>query len=140
MKRFAILTTLALFLAAPLVVAQTPAPAQKAKFIPPVKGLATIDVQRSPSKRSGKEIVTTVKVRNTSKGSINLLRVDQYWYDRASKQVSFGEYRHKKAPIQPGEVIEFTLSAPNSPEISHDAMIFAHANGKIDAKQVKKIE
>ena len=140
MKRFAILTTLALFLAAPLALAQTPAPAQKAKFIPPVKGLATIEVQRSPSKRAGKEITTVVKIRNTSKGSINLLRVDQFWYDRNSKQVSFGDYRHRKAPIQPGEIVEFTISAPDNPQISHDAMIFAHANGKVDAKQVKKIQ
>ena len=140
MKRFAILTALALCLAAPLAVAQTAAPAQKAKFVPPDKGLATIDVQRSPSKRKGKEILTVVKIRNTSKGSINLLRVDQFWYDRNSKQVSFGDYRHKKAPILPGEVVEFTISAPDNPQISHDSMIFAHANGKVDAKQVKKIE
>ena len=139
MTRAVILTTLALFLATPLAVAQT-APPQKAKFIPPVKGVATIDVQRSPSKRSGKEITTVVKVRNTSKGSINLLRVDQFWYDRNSKQVSFGDYRHRKAPIQPGEVVEFTIAAPDNPQISHDAMIFSHANGKVDAKQVKKIE
>jgi hypothetical protein len=81
-----------------------------------------------------------VKVRNTSKGSINLLRVDQYWYDRNSKQVSFGDYWHRKAPIQPGEVIEFTVTAPNHPQISHDAMVFKHANGSVTANQVKKIQ
>ena len=140
MKRLSILIVLALSLAAPLAVAQTPAPAQKAKFVPPVKGVATIDVQRSPSKRSGAEILTVVKVKNTSKGSINLLSVDQFWYDRSSKQVSFGDYRHRKAPIQPGEVIEFTITAPNNPQISHDAMVFKHANGTVQANQVKKIQ
>ena len=44
MNRLAIVTALAIFLAAPLALAQTPPPAQKAKFIPPVKGVATIDV------------------------------------------------------------------------------------------------
>ena len=143
MKRFAILTVVVAFiLSTPLLLAQAPpqAPAQKAKFIPPVKGFATLDVQRGPSKRVGKEIVTVVKVKNTSKGSINLLRIEQYWYSRDSKQVSFVDYRHRKAPIQPGEVVEITLSAPNSPEISHDTMIFSHANGKAEARQVKKIE
>ena len=143
MKRFVILTAVVAFImSTPLLLAQAPpqAPAQKAKFIPPVKGFATIDVQRGPSKRVGKEIVTVVKVKNTSKGSINLLRIEQYWYSRDSKQVSFVDYRHRKAPIQPGEVVEITLSAPNNPEISHDTMIFSHANGKAEARQVKKIE
>ena len=140
MKRFTILIALALFLGAPLAVAQTPPPAQKAKFVAPVKGVATIDVQRAPSKRSGKEILTVLKVKNTSKGSINLLSADQFWYDRTSKQVSFGDYRHRKAPIQPGEVIEFTITAPNNPQISHDAIVFKHANGTIQANQVKKIQ
>jgi hypothetical protein len=143
MKRFAILTVVATFiLSTPLLLAQPApqAPAQKAKFIPPVKGFATVDVQRVSSKRVGKEIQTVLKVKNTSKGSINLLRIEQYWYSRDMKQVSFVDYRHKKAPIQPGEVVEITLSAPNNPQISHDSLIFSHANGKTEARQVKKIE
>ena len=140
MKRFAILTTLALFLATPLAHAQTPPPAQKAKFIPPVKTTATIEVQRVSQKRTGKEILTVIKVRNTSKGSINLLRVEQYWYDGSSKQVSYGEYSHKKAPIQPGEIVEITIPAANNPQIRQDMLIFKHAYGKVEAQQVKKIQ
>ena len=143
MKRIAILSALALILSAPLLVAQTPpqAPAQKAKFVPPVKGFATVDVQRvGAAKRVGKDLHTTLKIKNTSKGSINLLRIEQYWYDRGTKQVSFGEYRHKKAPILPGEVVEVVVVAPDNPGISHDMLIFSHANGKCEAKQVKKIE
>lgn len=150
MTRLAILTAVATVLSVPLVAAQAPpppsttapAPAHKVKFVAPVKGWATIDVERlqSKSKRNGKEIFTVLKVRNTSKGSINLLRVDQYWYDKQSKQVSFGDYRHKKAPILPGEIVEITIAAPDNKQISHDMLIFSHANGKVDAKQVKKIE
>lgn len=140
MKRLTILTALALFLATPLAVAQTPPPAQKAKFIPPVKTTATIDVQRVSQKRSGKEVRTVVKVRNTSKGSINLLRLEQYWYDRGNKQVSYGTYAHKKAPIQPGEVVEITVTAPDNPQLSHDLLMFKHAYGSVQVQQVKKIE
>lgn len=140
MKRTAIVSVLAFVLAAPLLLAQTPPPAQKAKFIPPVKTTATIDVLRSPSKRVGKDLHTVLKVRNTSKGSINLLRVEQHWYDRASKPVSYAQYAHKKAPIQPGEVVEITIVAPNRPQISHDLLLFKHAYGKVDATQVKKME
>ena len=143
MKRFAILSALALILSAPVTVAQTPpqAPAQKAKFVPPVKGWATIEVQRmGPAKRVGKELQTTLRIKNTSKGSLNLLKVEQYWYDKGTTQVSFGEYRHKKAPIQPGEIVEIMVPAPDNPSINRDMLIFSHANGKVDAKQVKKLE
>jgi len=47
-----------------------------------VKGIATIEILQGPAKVVGKEIVTTVKVKNTSKGSINLLKADQEWYDK----------------------------------------------------------
>ena len=148
MKRFAILTAVGFVLSVPFVAAQAPPPASstppahKVKFAAPVKGWATVEVQRVSSKRNlaTKEIVTVLKVKNTSKGAINLLKVEQYWYDKSSKQVSFGDYRHKKAPMQPGEVIELSIPAPDTGQISHDQLLFSHANGKVDAKQVKKIE
>ena len=140
MKRFALLPALALVLFAPVLLAQAPPPAQKAKFIPPVKTTATIDVVRSPSKRVGKEIQTVLKVKNTSKGSINLLKVEQYWYDKAGKPVSFADYAHKKAPIQPGEVVEIKISAIDNPQINRDLIMFKHAYGKVEARNVKKIE
>ena len=77
-------------------IAQTPAPAQKAKFVPPVKGTATIEVMQTPSKRVGKDMVTVYKVRNTSKGSINLLKIDEYWYDRKQKIVSGAPTRTRR--------------------------------------------
>ena len=91
MKRFLLLTALSCVLAVPMLTAQAQAPANApantAKYIPPVKGLATIEVIQS-SRRVGKEWVTTVKVRNTSKGSINLLKAEEYWYDANVKIVS----------------------------------------------------
>jgi hypothetical protein len=141
MKRIALLTALAFALCTPLAFAQAPPPpAQKAKFIPPIKGHGTIDVQRLSSKRVGKEMVTKVKVKNTSKGSINLLKIEQHWYDAGGKPVSFGDYAHRKAPILPGEVVEITVLAPDNPKINRDLMLFTHAYGKIDARAVKKIE
>src|SRR3712207_3086643 len=101
MRRLVSLSVLTCLLAAPMAAAQTlpPPPAQKSKFIPPVKGLATIDVIHGAPKRVGKEIVTVVKVRNTSSGSLNLLRIEEYWYDTNLKIVGGSQYAHKKAPI-----------------------------------------
>lgn len=136
MNRFLLLTALSCVLTAPMLTAQAQAPAKPAKYIAPVKGLATIEVIQS-SRRVGKEWVTKVKVRNTSKGSINLLKADEYWYDANVKIVSAGQYAHKKAPIRPGEIVEITLRSPDKPGIQRNHIIFSHAYGKVDAKLVK---
>lgn len=135
MKRFAVLSVLALAVAS-LASAQTP-PAQKAKFVPPVKGVATIEVIQTAPKRAGKDMVTVIKVRNTSKGSINLLKADEYWYDKNARIVSGAPYAHTRAPILPGEVVEITLRSPYNVQMKQNQVIFTHANGKIEAKSVK---
>ena len=138
MKQLAIVPALALVLSTALS-AQAPAPAQKAKFIPPVKGTATIEVMQAPSKHIGADMVTVIKVRNTSTGSINLLKVDEYWYD-ASKPVqivSSSQYAHRKAPILPNEIVEITMKSPYKATMRQNQMMFLHANGKVDAKAVK---
>lgn len=140
MRRFTLLTALACALSVPMAgFAQPQAPAQPARFIPPVRGVATIEVIQSPTKRVGKELVTVLKIRNTSKGSINLLKADEYWYDKDMKIVTGGPYAHKKAPIQPGEIIEITLRSPIPPGVSpqQNQIMFTHANGKVTAKAVK---
>jgi hypothetical protein len=138
MRRYVALTALACLLTAPLAAGQTvPPPAQKSKFIPPVKGMATIEVIQSPSKRVGKEFVTVVKVRNTSSGSLNLLKVEEYWYDANLKIVGGTQYAHKKAPILPGEIVEITLRSDWNAQMNRNHLLFRHANGDVTAKAVK---
>jgi hypothetical protein len=138
MRRFALLTALAAVLSVPALVAQPQTPAKPAKYVPPVKGTATIEVIQAPSRRVGKEMVTVLKVRNTSKGAINLLKADEYWYDRNMKIVTGSPYAHKKAPIQPGEVIEITMRSPIPPGVTlhQNQIMFEHANGKVTATKV----
>ena len=138
MRRFVLLTVLACALAIPAALAQQPqTPAKPAKYIPPVKGVATIEVLQMPSKKVGNEMVTVIKVRNTSKGSINLLKADEYWYDNKMQIVSGSQYSHKKAPIQPGEIVEITLRSPVKPNLSRNQIMFRHANGDAKATPVK---
>ncbi len=82
-------------------------------------------------------MVTVLKIKNTSKGSINLLKLDEYWYDQNMKIVSGSQYAHTKAPIQPGEVIEVTLRAAGAAGHEPNQVMFSHANGKAEAKTVK---
>ena len=135
MRRF--LTALACLIAMPVVFAQTQAPAKPAKYVPPVKGTATIEVIQPPSKRVGENMVTTVRIRNTSPGALNLLKADEYWYDKSMKIVTGDSYAHKKAPIHPGEVVEITLRSPVRPNLLRNQIMFRHANGDVKATAVK---
>lgn len=141
MRRLALVSVLACMFFTAAGFAQAPqAPAQPAKYIPPVKGVATIEVIQMPTKRDGADLVTVIKVRNTADGSINLLKVDEYWYDAQSKIVSGAPYAHKKAPIRPGEIVEITLRSPFKPTAQRQQIMFRHANGDIKAKAVKEFK
>ena len=138
MRRLAFVAAIACVLTVPaLVQAQAPADPAKAKYVPAVKGIATIDVIQMPSKRVGQEMVTVLKIKNTSKGSINLFKLDEYWYDSALKIISSSQYRHRKAPIQPGEIVEITLRTPVKPGMTRNQVMFTHANGDAKATTVK---
>lgn len=113
------------------------APAARAKFAPVVKGLASIEVIQGKSNRVGQDIVTVLKVKNTSSGAIGLLRVDELWYDRKLQQVT-GDSQKLLKPLQPGEVADITMKSPVKPDLYRSQYAFSHANGKVDVKAVKK--
>jgi hypothetical protein len=117
----------------------TQAPAAKAKWVAPIKGIATIEVIRGESKRIGPDMVTKIQIKNTSSGSIALLRVDEDWYNRAQKPVSADTQRYTK-PFNPGEIIEITMRSPVKPDLYISQVTFTHANGKVMAKGVKKFQ
>jgi hypothetical protein len=126
--------------AKPAAQAAAPASTAPAKWVPPVKGEATVEfVESQPTKAKG-EILTKIKVRNTSKGSIALLSVEMLWY--TAKDIgSNGVYRHKKL-LNPGEIIEFTISCPERPGLTgRNILLFKHADpkGKVTPTRVKKI-
>ncbi|MCA1562595.1 MAG: hypothetical protein LC804_20800 [Acidobacteria bacterium] len=115
------------------------APAAKAKWVAPVKGIATIEVIKGESKRVGADMVTKLQIKNTSSGSIALLRVDEDWFNRSQKAVSADTQRYAK-PFNPGEIIEISMRSPVKPDLYISAITFTHANGKVMAKGVKKFQ
>ena len=126
--------------AQPASQAPTPA-AAPAKWIPPVKGLATAEVVRGPSRKVGNEMVTVLQVKNTSKGAIALLGVEEVWYDNSTpRKIVTGDQQKVKRLINPGEVAEVTMKSPYKPGIAISQYVFSHANGKVEAKSVKKFE
>ncbi len=117
------------------------APAQAApaaKWVPPIKGEASVEfVQGTPSRVKG-EVLTKMKVRNTSKGSIALLSVEEIWYNSKREIASSGIFRVKSL-IPPGEIVEFTISSPEKPDLQQNMLMFKHANGTIKPTKVKKL-
>jgi hypothetical protein len=108
-------------------------------WVKPHKGTATIEVLRGPSKQVGKEMVTVLKVKNTTAGAIALLKVDEYWYDKANKGVS-GDTQAVRKPIGPGEIVEITCKSPFAAGMLQSQYMFTHAYGEIKATAVKKFK
>jgi hypothetical protein len=116
-------------------------PAAPAKWVPPVKGTAYLEFIEGKSQRAkgpnGPEIQTKFKVKNTSKGAIGLLSVEQIWYNTKREIATNGVYRHR-ALLNPGEIIEFTITTPDKPDLYTNMLMFKHANGTVEPKRVKE--
>jgi hypothetical protein len=119
--------------------AQAQAPATPAKWVKPIKGIASIEVIQGVPKRVGGDIVTVLKVKNTSSGSIGLLKVDEYWYNKKLAVVT-GDTQRYPRPFNPGDVIELTMKSPVKPDLFKSQYAFSHAGGTVNAKGVKKFE
>jgi hypothetical protein len=117
----------------------TGTPPASAKWVPPLKGAGTVEFTQGKAQRVKGEIQTKFKLRNTSKGALALLTVEELWYNQKGQIVSNGVYRHR-ALLNPGDVIEFTVSSPEKPDLFSNNLLFKHANGKVDAKRVPKIQ
>ena len=88
--------------------------------------------------RTKESIETKFKVKNTSKGSIALLSVEEIRYNQKGAIVSNGMNRNK-ALLNPGDMIEFTLSSPAKPDVYTNDLMFKHANGNLKPKRVPKL-
>jgi hypothetical protein len=116
----------------------TSSPAAPAKWVPPLKGEGTIEVIRGTPRRQGSDYVTSLKIKNTSKGALALLTCDEYWYGATGKDAISGDTQRHKALLNPGEVVELQMRSPFRAEMNRSLLMFKHANGTIKAKQVPK--
>jgi hypothetical protein len=117
-------------------------PAARPRLIPPVRGVAELQYTKpvvKAGKIEGKDfIITTIQVKNISKGSIAGLKVDEFWYDRGGDPVTGDTFRHPR-PLQPGETITVTLETPRNPKMNSNRYNFSHANGEIKPTLVPKL-
>ncbi len=113
-------------------------PAAPARLAPPVRGTAELGYTQPVTKNDGKFLVTTMKIKNMTNGSIAGLKIDYILYDKGANPVTGDTFRSRK-PVQPGEVIDVVLRAPVNKAAVRDAYNFTHANGDIKPKLVPKI-
>src|SRR5436190_378015 len=103
-----------------------------------VKGTALIGLQQPSTKVVGKEVVTTIKIKNLSKGPIAGLKVEEYWYDKAGNATP-GDSSQLRAPLAVGAVTTIELRTPRKASMERNTYQFSHANGQVTTKVPAKI-
>ncbi len=137
--RSLVLTALALTVlaAATSHAAQTGVPARK--LIAPVRGEAKVEITPPDTKVMGDQVVTIIRVKNTSNAPIAGFKVEENWY-KGNDAIGGDSYRHPR-PFQVGEVIQITLKTPRARVVgARNQYQFSHANGAVKPTPVKKLD
>ena len=100
------------------------------KFTPPIRGEATIDIIKSPTRREGTTLVTKIQVKNTSPGPIPRLTVDETWYDKKNNLIPGGK-GVINGLLQAGEIQTMEVRTPVNPNMATSMLQFSHANGTV---------
>ena len=135
----ALIPASALAQAKPAVDKAPPPPPAPAKFVPQVKGEGYVEFMQAKPQRVKGEIHTKIKLKNTSKGSLGLVSVEEIWYNTKREIASSGIYRHR-ALLNPGEIIEFEIVSPDKPDLYTNMLMFKHAGGTIKPTKVTKLQ
>jgi hypothetical protein len=104
-----------------------------------VKGMAELGILSPVTKIEGKEVVTTIKVKNLSKGPIAGLKVEEYWYDKDGNPLP-GDSKTLAKPLAPGAASTIVLRTPRNPKMDRNTYMFSHTNGQIHTTVLAKIE
>ncbi len=100
------------------------------KLTPPVRGDASVDFIKSPTKREGSTLVTKIQVKNTSNAPIARLTIDETWYDKNQNTIPGGK-GVINGLLQPGEVETVEIRTPVNPAMASSMLQFTHANGGV---------
>ncbi len=113
-------------------------PILSGKFVPPVRGVADVQYLTPKIARKGKQVVTTIQVKNVSTAPIAGLKCDETWYDKQRSLVPGGDQFKYNKLFQPGEIITVTLTDEIDSRMDTNTYQFSHANGTVNAKRVPR--
>lgn len=102
-------------------------------------GMAEVGILQPVTKVEGKVVVTTIKVKNLSKGTIVGLKVDEYWYDKDGNPLP-GDSKKLSEPLAPRATSTIVLRTPVSPKMDRNNYVFSHDNGKVHTTVFAKLE
>jgi hypothetical protein len=121
--------------------AQAPAAAAAQKAAAPVKGVADVGSLVPKSKIEGNDVVTTIEIKNLSKGSIVGLEIAEFWWDKNNNPVQgTGDRQRLKKPLQPGELATVVLRSPRVPGMVRANYQFTHANGQVKMRVLQTLK
>jgi hypothetical protein len=104
-----------------------------------LKGTAELGILQPVVKVEGKEVVTTIKVKNLSRGTILGLKVEEYWYDKEGNPIP-GDSKRLAQPLAPGALSTIVLRTPVNPRMDRNNYVFSHDNGKVHATTYSKFQ
>lgn len=107
------------------------------KFIPPLRGDASIDYVKSPTRREGTTLITRIQVKNTSKAPIPRLRIAETWYDKNGGLIPGGD-AVVNGLLQPGDVATLEIRTPVNLKMASSMLQFTHANGTVNKPHAVK--
>jgi hypothetical protein len=104
-----------------------------------VKGTAELGILQPVTKVEGKEVVTTIKVKNLSRGTILGLRVEEYWYDKEGTPIPGGSKKLTQ-PLAPGALNTIVLRTPVNTRMDRNNYVFTHDNGTVHTTVYAKFQ
>jgi len=104
-----------------------------------VRGMAEVGILQPVTKVEGKEVVTTIKVKNLSKGTIVGLKVEETWYDKDGNPLP-GDSKKLSQPLAPGALSTIVLRTPVSSKMDRNNYVFTHDNGQVHTTVYAKFQ
>jgi hypothetical protein len=104
-----------------------------------VNGMAELGILQPVTKVEGKEVVTTIKVKNLSRGTIVGLKLEEYWYDKDGNPIP-GDTKKLTQPLAPGAMSTIVLRTPVNPKMDRNNYVFTHDNGKVHTTVFAKLQ
>lgn len=100
-----------------------------------LRGVARVQILEPETKIDGNDVVSTVRVRNSSKDWITRFTATEYWYDDAGTATRGGSRTHDRR-FMPGEIIEMQLRTTKNEKFYQNQFEFSYEHGEVNATVV----
>jgi hypothetical protein len=114
-------------------------PPASSSLVAPLRGTAAITYLKPRTTVRDDLIVTTIRVKNSSREPIAGLKVEEFWWSRGRAPVT-GNSARLNSPLAPGETATLRLETPKVPGMFESNYRFSHAYGPVKATVADHLE